>query len=193
VPSKYLESADAYAQMAGVAQALGVDRIRVALLYGRRYESFATLDAWSAHDRKWRSQLAAIKPAIERYPILVGIENHKDFTSHELAELLTSLDSAKIGACVDFGNNISLLEDSARHGPHAGAVCRDHASQGHGGAAIARRLRTLGSAARRGPRAVSRGRRAREGRASRCAAGARDDHPRPAVRSPTGPTSTGSP
>jgi len=111
VPSKYLESADAYAQMAGVAQALGVDRIRVALLYGRRYESFPTRDAWTAHDRKWRSQLAAIKPVIERHPIQVGIENHKDFTAPELAELLTSLDSAKIGACLDFGNNISLLED----------------------------------------------------------------------------------
>jgi sugar phosphate isomerase/epimerase len=111
VPSKYLESADAYAQMAGVAQALGVDRIRVALLYGRRYESFTTLAAWTAHDGRWRAQLAAIKPVIERYPVRVGIENHKDFTSRELAELLTSLGSAKIGACVDFGNNISLLED----------------------------------------------------------------------------------
>lgn len=111
VPSKYLESAGAYAQMAGIAQALGVDRIRVALLYGRRYESFATTDAWTAHDRKWRRQLAAIKPVIERYPIQVGIENHKDFTARELADLLTSLDSPQIGACVDFGNNISLLED----------------------------------------------------------------------------------
>jgi 3-oxoisoapionate decarboxylase len=111
VPSTYLESAEAYAQMAGVAQALGVDRIRVALLYGRRYESFATRDAWTAHETKWRNQLAAIKPVIERYPLLVGIENHKDYTAGELAALLTSLGSAKIGACVDFGNNISLLED----------------------------------------------------------------------------------
>ena len=111
VPSKYLESPDAYAQMAEVAQALGVDRIRVALLYGRRYESFATLDAWTAHDRKWRNQLAAIKPVVERFPIRVGLENHKDYTARELAELLTSLASEKIGACVDFGNNISLLED----------------------------------------------------------------------------------
>lgn len=111
VPSKYLESAEAYAAMAQVAQALGVDRIRVALLYGRRYESFETLDAWAAHDRKWRNQLTAITPVVERYPIQVGIENHKDYTAHELAELLTSLGSARIGACVDFGNNISLLED----------------------------------------------------------------------------------
>ncbi len=111
VPSKYLESPEAYAQMAAIAQALGVDRIRVALLYGRRYESFATSEAWAAFDRKWRSQLAAIRPVVERYPIQVGLENHKDFTAPELAELLTSLGSAKIGACVDFGNNISLLED----------------------------------------------------------------------------------
>lgn len=111
VPSRYLESPEAYAQMAAIAQALGVDRIRVALLYGRRYESFATSEAWAAFDRKWRSQLAAIRPVVERYPIQVGLENHKDFTAPELAELLTSLGSAKIGACVDFGNNISLLED----------------------------------------------------------------------------------
>lgn len=111
VPSKHLESPEAYAQMVAVAQALGVDRIRVALLYGRRYESFATAEAWATFDRKWRSQLQAMKAAIERHPIQVGIENHKDYTAPELAELLTSLGSDKIGACVDFGNNISLLED----------------------------------------------------------------------------------
>lgn len=111
VSSKYLESPEAYAQMAAVAQALGVDRIRVALLYGRRYESFATPEAWAAFDRKWRSQLQAIKAVVERHPIQVGIENHKDYTATELAERLASLGSDKIGACVDFGNNISLLED----------------------------------------------------------------------------------
>ena len=111
VPARHLESAEAYAEMAGVAAALGVERIRVALLYGRRYESFATRDAWVAFDTKWRRQLLAIKPVVERYPIKVGIENHKDFTAVELADLLKSLDSDKLGACVDFGNNISLLED----------------------------------------------------------------------------------
>lgn len=111
VPSRYLESPEAYAEMAGVASHLGVDRIRVALLYGRRYESFATRDAWIAFDAKWRRQLAAIKPTVERYPVKVGIENHKDFTAIELAGLLKSLDSDRFGACVDFGNNVSLLED----------------------------------------------------------------------------------
>jgi sugar phosphate isomerase/epimerase len=111
VPSRYLESAQAFEQMAGAARALGVDRIRVALLYGRRYESFATRDAWSAHARAWRARLAAIVPVVERHAIRIGIENHKDFTTRELADLLATLDSPWFGACVDFGNNISLLED----------------------------------------------------------------------------------
>lgn len=111
VPSRYLESAEAYAELAGVALALGVDRIRVALLYGRRYESFAARDAWAEFERTWRRRLAAITPEVERHPIRIGIENHKDFTGPELAELLTTLGCPHIGACVDFGNNISLLED----------------------------------------------------------------------------------
>ena len=111
VPSRYLESAEAYAEMAAVARQLGVDRIRVALLYGRRYESFGTRDAWIAFDTKWRRQLTAIKPIVERHPIRIGLENHKDFTAPELAALLKALDSDRFGACVDFGNNVSLLED----------------------------------------------------------------------------------
>lgn len=110
VPSKHLESAETYAEIAAVAAALGADRMRVALLYGRRYESFATRDEWNAFHKRWTTQLAAIKPAIERAPLLVGIENHKDFHAGELAELLHTLDSPKIGVCLDFGNNISLLE-----------------------------------------------------------------------------------
>ena len=92
VPSKYLESADAYAQMAGIAQALGVDRIRVALLYGRRYESFAT------RGRLGRARLEVAEPAGRDQAggraatrFTVGIENHKDYTAGELAGLLTSL------------------------------------------------------------------------------------------------------
>jgi sugar phosphate isomerase/epimerase len=110
VPSRYLESPEAYADMAAVAGALGVDRIRVALLSGRRYETFDTREAWQAFDSKWKAQVAAMKATIERHPIRVGIENHKDFTATELASWLETLDSPRIGACVDFGNNVALLE-----------------------------------------------------------------------------------
>lgn len=111
VPSRYLESAEAYQEIAALAGALGVDRIRVALLYGRRYESFENGEAWAVFNARWRTGLARLKPVIERHPVRIGIENHKDFRAGELADLLRTLDSPQIGATVDFGNNLSLLED----------------------------------------------------------------------------------
>jgi 3-oxoisoapionate decarboxylase len=110
VPSKYLESAEAYAEMVRVATALGVERIRVALLYGRRYETFKTRDEWTAWGAKWRTTLLTMRKAFDDSPIIVGIENHKDWHAAELVELLRLIASPRVGACVDFGNNISLLE-----------------------------------------------------------------------------------
>lgn len=111
VPSSHLESDEGCEAMARIALALGVDRVRVALIYGRRYESFGTPDDWHAFVRRWRARLAEIRPILERQAIRVGIENHKDFSGPELADLLTALDSPSLGACIDFGNNIALLED----------------------------------------------------------------------------------
>jgi 3-oxoisoapionate decarboxylase len=110
VPSKYLESPEAYAEMVRVATALGVERIRVALLYGRRYETFKTRDEWTAWGAKWRTTLLSMRKAFEDSPIIVGIENHKDWHAAELVELLRLIASPHVGACIDFGNNISLLE-----------------------------------------------------------------------------------
>ena len=110
VPSSCLETPDAYSAMARTAAALGVTRLRVALLYGRRYESFKTHEEWTTWRAKWRETLTSMRSTIDRYPLLVGLENHKDLHAPELVELLHLLDSPRIGACVDFGNNISLLE-----------------------------------------------------------------------------------
>ncbi len=110
VPSSTLETADAYADMVRVAAALGVTRVRVALLYGRRYETFKTREEWNEWHAKWRRTLKAMRDTIDGHPVLVGIENHKDFHAAELLDLLHALDTPRIGACVDFGNNIALLE-----------------------------------------------------------------------------------
>jgi sugar phosphate isomerase/epimerase len=111
VPASCLESPQAYTEMVKTAVALGVTHVRIALLYGRRYESFKTRDEWTAWHAKWVAQLTTMKPVIEAHPIVVGLENHKDHLSTELATLLHGLDSEKIGVCFDFGNNISLLEE----------------------------------------------------------------------------------
>ena len=111
VPSKWLESDEAYDEMAGVAGTLGASRLRVALLYGRRYESFSTREEWRAFADRWRATLRDRKARIEQHRLRVGIENHKDWLTPELLELLRHLDSQYIGACVDFGNNVAMLED----------------------------------------------------------------------------------
>jgi 3-oxoisoapionate decarboxylase len=112
VGARHLESVEAYDAAARVAREIGVTRLRVALLSGRRYETFKSLDEWRRFAGMWRQRLVDVKPAIERHALLVGIENHKDFLGAELAELLRFLDSSYIGACVDFGNNLAMLEES---------------------------------------------------------------------------------
>jgi 3-oxoisoapionate decarboxylase len=111
IPAKALESEEAFDRVVSVARALGTSRLRVALLSGRRYETFPTADAWQSFATHWRETLARIKPAIERHALHLGIENHKDWTAAELADLLGALNSPFIGACVDFGNNVAFLED----------------------------------------------------------------------------------
>ena len=111
IPARTLETEEAFNHAASVAHALGASRLRVALLSGRRYESFPTAAAWEEFARRWRRTLHQIKPAVERQRLQLGIENHKDWTAGELAGLLKELDSPWFGACVDFGNNVAFLED----------------------------------------------------------------------------------
>jgi sugar phosphate isomerase/epimerase len=109
--SKCLEDDQRFAETAAVARRLGAERMRVAILHGRRYEDFKTLASWREFADHWRAVVPGRKRALERERIPVGIENHKDWRADELVELLHAADSPYLGACVDFGNNLSLLED----------------------------------------------------------------------------------
>ena len=40
-----------------------------------------------------------------------ALENHKDWTLEQIVEILKGYSSENVGACLDFGNNISLLDD----------------------------------------------------------------------------------
>jgi sugar phosphate isomerase/epimerase len=111
VGGKTLEDEARYAEVARVAKRLGVTRLRVALLNGRRYEDFKTREAWTEFAEHWRAALPRAKPYLEKHELHVGIENHKDFRTEELVALIRSVNSPYLGACVDFGNNVSFLED----------------------------------------------------------------------------------
>ena len=57
---------------------------------------------------------AAIRSAVaicEKNKIPFALENHKDWTLEQIVEIFKGYSSENVGACLDFGNNISLLDD----------------------------------------------------------------------------------
>jgi sugar phosphate isomerase/epimerase len=81
------------------------------MLSGRRYETFTTAAAFRDFaDRAVRS-LALAEPVAASHGVRLAVENHKDWRTDELVAHLKRLDSAHVGACVDTGNSIALLED----------------------------------------------------------------------------------
>ena len=94
------------------AKAVGVSVVRAAMLGGRRYETFPTLADW----KKWVDQthdaLRLALPVIEKHKVVVAIENHKDWTLEDFLRLLRTYQSEYLQVCLDFGNNIALLDDT---------------------------------------------------------------------------------
>ncbi len=59
--------------------------------------------------KAWPSSTAAI-PIFEKHKFTLALENHKDWTLDEYVRLFRKYSSEYFGACLDFGNNISLLD-----------------------------------------------------------------------------------
>jgi sugar phosphate isomerase/epimerase len=93
------------------ASAAGATVVRAAMLSGRRYESFTSLADWKRWVDQSHEALRLAMPVIERHKIVVALENHKDWTAEELVRLLRTYSSEYLGVCLDFGNNIALLDD----------------------------------------------------------------------------------
>jgi sugar phosphate isomerase/epimerase len=93
------------------AKECGATVLRTAMLNGRRYEVFQSAEDFRRHaERSWQSLVLA-KPVIERHGVRLAIENHKDWRTDELVDILRRAGSPHIGVCVDTGNSIALLED----------------------------------------------------------------------------------
>jgi sugar phosphate isomerase/epimerase len=92
------------------ASRAGANILRTVLLGGRRYETFRTMAEFRAFkDQYWR-RLQIVEPIVARHGVHLAVENHKDLRSDEQAEMLKRLSSEHVGACVDTGNNLALLE-----------------------------------------------------------------------------------
>jgi sugar phosphate isomerase/epimerase len=111
VPMPRGSDTGAFEQALKDASAVGASSLRSACLGSRRYETFATLEAWQQHVKESHQSIAAALPLLEKYRIPLGIENHKDWTADEMVALMKEYSNQYLGVCLDFGNNISLLDD----------------------------------------------------------------------------------
>jgi sugar phosphate isomerase/epimerase len=107
-----LENPEAFAGIASAANQLGVSILRIACLSGRRYEDFHEMSKWKEFATRWQTTLEKAEPMLKQHKLMVGVENHKDWLADEQVAILKKISSPYLGACVDFGNNMSLLEDS---------------------------------------------------------------------------------
>jgi sugar phosphate isomerase/epimerase len=93
------------------SQAAGIDIVRMALLSGRRYETFQSAEEFRRFKTRSEQALTRVARLAGRHKIRVAVENHKDFRAGEFRDMIRSLKSEFVGVCLDTGNNIALLED----------------------------------------------------------------------------------
>ena len=93
------------------AKSAGAVCVRSAALSGRRYETFHTLADWQKFVSTAHASIEAALPILERHKMPLALENHKDWTADELAAVMKKYSSEYFGVCLDFGNNIALLDD----------------------------------------------------------------------------------
>ena len=92
------------------AKAAGATVVRSACLSGRRYENFNDMASWKQFVRDSHESLRVAIPVLEKQKIKLALENHKDWTVDEMIDLFQQHQSEYLGCCLDFGNNISLLD-----------------------------------------------------------------------------------
>ena len=93
------------------AREAGAKVLRTVLLGGRRYEQFSHIEDFRDAANRAEQSVKLAEPVVAKSDVLLAIENHKDYRSDELADLCKRLSSRHVGACVDSGNSIALLED----------------------------------------------------------------------------------
>ena len=93
------------------AKTAGCTLARDGMLAGRRYQTFPSKDDWAKWAEESHTALKIAVPIFEKHKFTLALENHKDWTLDQYMQLFKTYSSEYFGACLDFGNNISLLDD----------------------------------------------------------------------------------
>jgi sugar phosphate isomerase/epimerase len=93
------------------AKTAGASVVRGAMLSGRRYETFETLEAFRAFAAESWKALQRAEPILKKQRMKLALENHKDWRVPEMLGMMEKIGSEWVGICIDTGNSISLLEE----------------------------------------------------------------------------------
>lgn len=105
------DDSDTFEKYMAAAKEAGARCLRSVCLSGRRYETFNSLAEFQTFAKESKARLTRAVRVAEKLKFPIGLENHKDWTIDEMVPLLKSYSSEYLGACIDWGNNISLLDD----------------------------------------------------------------------------------
>jgi len=106
------EDIDKFEKEVLAAKEAGATILRTVCLGGRRYENFKTGGEFQTFKANSIRSLQLAAAVVKKHKVKLAIENHKDWRAAELVEIIKGLDSEWVGVTLDFGNNISLLENS---------------------------------------------------------------------------------
>ena len=93
------------------AKEAGAKILRTVCLSGRRYENFHSQAEFQHFKSIAIQSLRLAEPIVRKHKIKLAVENHKDWRAEEMVELIKLIQSEWVGVTLDFGNNISLLEN----------------------------------------------------------------------------------
>ena len=103
------DTAQFEAQVVAAKQA-GAALVRSACLGSRRYETFSDIKAWEQFVLDAHKAIERARPILEKQKVALALENHKDWTIEQMVAIQQKYQSEYFGSCMDFGNNISLLD-----------------------------------------------------------------------------------
>lgn len=110
-PPKTKRDASRFRSELQTAKRCGVPAVRTTIIPGRRYERFKTIKEFNEYLARGKRMLELAAPVAEKLKVPLAVENHKDQRSPERVQLFKRISSEYIGACVDTGNSMALLED----------------------------------------------------------------------------------
>jgi len=93
------------------AREVGALAARTVIIPGRRYEHFKSYPEFQQAERQGQFMVELAVPVVEKYQVPLAIENHKDQRIDRRLALLEHIGSPYVGACIDTGNSLALLDD----------------------------------------------------------------------------------